>query len=527
MKNKAAIVIGAGPAGLTAAFELLTRTGIVPIVLESSEYMGGISRTARYKGNRMDLGGHRFFSKSDRVVQWWLNVLPLEAAAEGPQRITYQNKTRTIAGSPACSIVDELDPDSTDRVMLIRNRLSRIYFLRKFFNYPISFSIDTLSKLGIAKTARIAISYMRAAVFPIRPECSLEDFFINRFGRELYQTFFKSYTEKVWGTPCSEISAEWGKQRIKGLSVWKAIAHVIGRKSSRRDPANVAQKGTETSLIEKFMYPKYGPGQMWEEVAQQVIARGGQILTNHRVDCIEHDGDSVIAVCATRLDTGEKCRFEGHYVLSTMPVKELIASLVPAAPAEVRQIGDGLVYRDFITVGILCKQLQIRDAAQQAVRDNWIYIQEPDVLVGRLQVFNNWSPYLVADPSTTWIGLEYFCNESDALWKKTDAEIAALAVQELESMNIVARQDVLDSTVIRVPKAYPAYFGTYGRFEEIIRYVDGFENLFLMGRNGMHKYNNQDHSMLSAMVVVDNIAQGITGKENIWSVNTEQDYQES
>jgi protoporphyrinogen oxidase len=266
---------------------------------------------------------------------------------------------------------------------------------------------------------------------------------------------------------------------------------------------------------------------MWEEVAGQVIARGGQILTGHRVDCIEHDGDSVVAVCATRLDTGEKCRFEGQYVLSTMPVKELIACLVPAAPAEVRQIGDGLVYRDFITVGILCKQLQIRDAEQQAVRDNWIYIQEPDVLVGRLQIFNHWSPYLVADPSTTWIGLEYFCNESDALWKKTDAAIAALAVQELESMNIVARQDVLDSTVIRVPKAYPAYFGTYDRFEEIKRYVNRFENLFLMGRNGMHKYNNQDHSMLSAMVAVDNIAQGITTKENVWSVNTEQEYQES
>jgi protoporphyrinogen oxidase len=364
---------------------------------------------------------------------------------------------------------------------------------------------------------------MRAAVFPIRPERSLEDFFINRFGRELYQTFFKSYTEKVWGTPCSEISAEWGKQRIKGLSVWKSIVHVVGRRNSN----DVAQKGTETSLIEKFMYPKYGPGQMWEEVADQVITRGGQILTGYQVDRIEHDRDAVVAVCATRVDTGEKCRFEGQYVLSTMPVKELIACLVPAAPAEVRQISDGLVYRDFITVGILCKELQIRDAAQQTVRDNWIYIQEPDVLVGRMQVFNNWSPYLVADPSTTWIGLEYFCNESDALWKKPDAEIAALAVQELESMNIVARQDVLDSTVIRVPKAYPAYFGTYDRFEEIKRYVDRFENLFLMGRNGMHKYNNQDHSMLAAMVVVDNIAQGITSKENIWSVNTEQEYQES
>jgi protoporphyrinogen oxidase len=410
--------------------------------------------------------------------------------------------------------------------MLIRNRLSRIYFLRKFFTYPISLSVDTLSKLGLWKTIRIGLSYVRSLLFPIKNESSLEDFFINRFGRELYLTFFKSYTEKVWGVPCKKISAEWGAQRIKGLSITKALLHMVGGLLPKRK-TDIAQKSVETSLIDRFMYPKLGPGQMWEEVATRVLAQGGQILTGWVVERIEQsDSRRVLAIWARHCETDETRRFEGDYFFSTMPVRDLIEAVEPPAPAEVREVGRGLVYRDFITVGLLCRKLKIRDAAGGAVKDNWIYIQEPVVSVGRLQIFNNWSPSMVADPDNVWIGLEYFCNEGDDLWQKADAELIALAKQELESIDVIAREDVLDATVIRMPKTYPAYFGSYDRFSEIVAWARGFENLFLVGRNGMHKYNNQDHSMLTAMVSVDNIIAGAGESTNVWELNTEQDYHE-
>jgi len=517
---KTAIIIGAGPAGLTAAYELLTRTDITPIVLERSTFMGGISRTVNYKGNRIDIGGHRFFSKSDRVMEWWLNILPLQAGVEGEVEISYQNQKRVIAnGTPAAAA-------GSDAVMLVRNRLSRIYFMKKFFAYPIALSADTLKKLGLFKTVRIGFSYIRSLLFPIRNESSLEDFFINRFGRELYLTFFKSYTEKVWGVACKNISAEWGAQRIKGLSITKALLHMLRGLKPKR-PTGIAQKSVETSLIDRFMYPKFGPGQMWEEVARRVTAKGGQILTGWLVTGIEQAGPRRVgAVRATHPDTGETRRFEGDYFFSTMPVQELIDAFEPPPPPHVREIGRGLVYRDFITVGVLCKKLKIRDRTGGAVKDNWIYIQEPGVSVGRLQIFNNWSPAMVADPENLWIGLEYFCNEGDALWRKTDPELVDLAGQELQSMDVLDRQDVLDATVIRMPKTYPAYFGSYNRFSEIIAWARGFENLFLIGRNGMHKYNNQDHSMLTAMVTVDNILAGSGGSVNVWELNTEQEYHE-
>ena len=513
-----ALIIGAGPAGLTAAYELLTRTDIQPIVLESSEYMGGISRTVNYKGNRIDIGGHRFFSKSDRVMEWWLNILPLQPGAEREFEISYQNQRRTVTNGAGRA-------SSPDGVMLIRNRLSRIYFMKKLFAYPIALSADTLKKLGLLKTMRIGFSYVRSALFPIRNETSLEDFFINRFGRELYITFFKSYTEKVWGVPCNEISAEWGAQRIKGLSIAKAVLHRL-RSLRPKQQAGISQKAVETSLIDRFMYPKFGPGQMWDEVARQVTSKGGRILTGWRVTAIEQrDSRHVGAIRATHAETGETQRFEGDYFFSTMPVQELIESFEPPPPEAVREVGRGLVYRDFITVGVLCKKLKIRDRNGGSVKDNWIYIQEPGVSVGRLQIFNNWSPAMVADPENVWVGLEYFCNEGDALWRKSDADLIELAKQELQSMDVLDRPDALDATVIRMPKTYPAYFGSYDRFDQIIDWARGFENLFLIGRNGMHKYNNQDHSMLTAMVTVDNILAG-RAAVNVWELNTEQEYHE-
>ncbi len=516
-----ALIIGAGPAGLTAAAEFLKRSAVIPTVLEKSDAMGGISRTIRYKGNRIDIGGHRFFSKSDRVMNWWMAVMPPEGGGDRLQPIQYHNQTR-ILEMPASGP----DPNAEDRVMLIRNRRSRIYFLRRFFDYPIKLSADTLGKLGPWRAVKIGASYLRSVVHREKPETTLEQFFINRFGRELYLTFFKSYTEKVWGVPCHEISAEWGAQRIKGLSLVKAVVH-FARGLFRR-ASSVSQKDTETSLIEKFLYPKYGPGQLWEYVAESIAASGGPILTGWSVDRVLVGGKRVDAVEAVH-ESGERRRFEADHFFSTMPVRELIRALDCEVPPAVRAISEGLQYRDFITVGLLVDRLLPQDGGPDGgglLQDNWIYIQEPDVLVGRMQIFNNWSPYMVSDPGKVWIGLEYFCYETDELWRKSDEEMIALAVEEMGKIGMISAPDVRDGTVIRVPKTYPAYFGTYARFDELREYLDGFENLFLVGRNGMHKYNNQDHSMLTAMTAVDNILAGVTDKANIWAVNTEMEYHE-
>jgi protoporphyrinogen oxidase len=409
--------------------------------------------------------------------------------------------------------------------MLVRPRKSRIYFLRRFFDYPIKLTGDTLRKLGLTRTLKIGFSYLRARLFPRKVEKSLEDFLINRFGRQLYLTFFKSYTEKVWGVPCEAISAEWGAQRIKGLSLTTAVLQFLKKAfSSSRDEA-IQQKGTETSLIEKFLYPKYGPGQLWEHVADQIRQQGGEILLGWRATRLFVQGDLITAVEAVS-DSGERRRFVADYVFSTMPVRELIDAMDTPIPGEVREVSDGLQYRDFITVGLLVNQLAVREADGGPLKDNWIYIQEPDVLVGRLQIFNNWSPYMVADPSKTWIGLEYFCYQTDALWKMADEDLKKFAIAEVEKIGILRAGDVTDAHVVRVPKTYPAYFGTYDRFHVIREFLDQFQNLYLVGRNGMHKYNNQDHSMLTAMTAVDNIIAGIRDKENVWSINTEMEYHE-
>ena len=514
---RTAVIIGAGPAGLTTAYELLRRTDIRPLVLEKSEYMGGIARTVNYQGNRIDIGGHRFFSKSDRVMRWWLDILPLESTGTNAFTITYQNSSRSVE-----SAAEQRDPSKVDRVMLVRGRKSRILYLRKFFDYPLTLSSRTLRNLGIWRTARIGASYLKSAAFPIREEKNLEQFFTNRFGRELYLTFFKSYTEKVWGVPCDQIGAEWGAQRVKGLSIWKTLLHaargLVGKRSG-----DIGQKGVETSLIEQFLYPKFGPGQMWEEVARQVREKGVEIRTGWTVTAVEAEGNRVRGVRAIHRATGEETLIEGDFVFSTAPVQELLAGFSPQPPAAVREVSDGLVYRDFITVGLLVPKLKLGDGL---IEDNWIYIQEPDVFLGRLQIFNNWSPYLVARPGTVWLGLEYFCNQGDGLWNRSDQDLIALGTHELAKIGVIERDAVLDATVLRMEKTYPAYFGTYDRFHVIREFVDRFENLFLLGRNGMHRYNNQDHSMLTAMMAVDNIAAGVSSKDNLWEVNTEQDYHE-
>ena len=517
---KVALLIGAGPAGLTAALEFLRRSDVHPIVLEASQEIGGISRTIRHNGNRIDIGGHRFFSKSDRVMNWWMDLMPPEASADTEHALRHQNKSRSLRTNGS-----RLTPESTDLVMLVRPRKSRIYFLRKFFDYPIKLTADTLGKLGLIRTLKIGVSYVLARLFPRKLEKSLEDFLINRFGRQLYRTFFKSYTEKVWGVPCEAISAEWGAQRIKGLSLTTAILHFLKKAFAFPREQTIQQKGTETSLIEKFLYPKYGPGQLWEHAADLIRSQGGEILLGWRATRLFVEGDAIKAVEAVS-DTGERRRFEADYVFSTMPVRELVDAMDTPIPSEVREVSDGLQYRDFITVGLLVDHLTVRERDGGPLKDNWIYIQEPDVLVGRLQIFNNWSPYMVADPAKTWIGLEYFCYQTDALWKMADEDLKKFAIAEVEKIGILRASDVSDAHVVRVPKTYPAYFGTYDRFHVIREFLDRFHNLYLVGRNGMHKYNNQDHSMLTAMTAVDNIIAGVQDKENVWSINTEMEYHE-
>jgi protoporphyrinogen oxidase len=520
MKEGRAIIIGAGPAGLTAALELQRQSRIQPIVLEASHEIGGISRTVRYKGNRMDIGGHRFFSKSDRVMRWWLDLMPVETGFGADGHLSYHGMQRGLPVS-----FSGADAATEDLVMLVRARKSRIYFLRRFFDYPISLTAATFRNMGLLRTVRCGLSYMRSALLPQSEERSLEDFIINRFGRQLYLTFFKSYTEKVWGVPCHEISAEWGAQRIKSLSLRSVVTHFVKRTFGRKQPGDIAQKKTETSLIEKFLYPKFGPGQLWEHVADLVREGGGEIHLGMRIRRIHVEDNKVVSVEAVD-DSGGSVIFAGDHFVSTMPVRDLIRGLSPQPPMEVVEVSEGLMYRDFITVGLLASKLSLTEKDGSLLKDNWIYVQEPDVMVGRLQIFNNWSPWLVERKDKVWIGLEYFCNESDPLWKLPDDEMARFAISEVAKIGILKAEDVEDFHVVHAPKTYPAYFGTYDRFDVIREYTDRIENLFLVGRNGMHKYNNQDHSMLTAMTAVENIVNGVTAKDNLWIINTEMEYHE-
>lgn len=500
--KKVAVIAGAGPAGLTSAYELLTRTDIQPIICEISGALGGIAQTYNYKGNRIDIGGHRFFSKSGRVMDWWFEMLPCQ-------------------GSPGP------DPEVVDEVMLQRPRLSRIFYRRSFFPYPLVITVRIANRLGWVNTFLIGLSYLKAHVFPLRNEEYLDAFLINRFGRRLYETFFKDYTEKVWGIPCNCIRADWGAQRIKGLSLKRALTHAL--KDVFSSDFQKAQEQRETSLITRFYYPKYGPGQMWEVVAKKIKEMGGVVKMKTKVSQVKIVHSQVVSVTLQNSDTGTIEEIPCDYFFSTMPIKHLMRMISPSPPPEVLRVSDGLVYRDFITVGLLLKQLRVRDGKelQATISDNWIYVQEGDVKVGRIQIFNNWSPYMVADPENTiWIGLEYFVDEGDAIWNLSDKAMIELGTEELTKIGFIAKEDVLDGCVLRMPKTYPAYFGTYDQIDMVRDWTLKVPNMFLIGRNGLHRYNNQDHSMLTAMTAVDNIIEGRTDNKNIWEVNAERTYHE-
>lgn len=512
MDNKTAVIIGAGPAGLTAAYQLLKETDIKPIILEESEFIGGISRTAEYKGNRMDLGGHRFFSKNEDVNQLWKELIPLQGAPSFDDKVLGVEKELSPDGP---------DPEKEDRVMLLRNRISRILFLHKFFDYPISLKLATFKNMGLSRTVKAGFGYIRSALFK-KEEDSLENFYINRFGRPLYEMFFEDYTENLWGRHPSQISADWGAQRVKGLSLSRAVWNVISKPF--RSKENV-----ETSLIEQYLYPKKGPGQLWEFLADDVKKMGGQILMNTKVKGIKLSEDGQRVESVTSEDGRE---FAADIFMSTMPVKDLVEGMGAAVPADVMRVASGLPYRDYITVGLLTNKLKLENKTKVKtltgnVPDCWIYVQERQVKLGRLQLFNNWSPYMVKDPKNTmWIGLEYFCNEGDQMWNMSDEDFIQFAIDELASIDVIDKSDVLDATRIKVKKAYPAYFDTYSEFDTVKNYLSDIENLWCLGRNGQHRYNNMDHSMLTAIEAVNTIKSGSTDKTNVWNVNTEKEYHE-
>lgn len=518
-KNKA-VVVGAGPAGLTAAYELLKKTDIHPVVMEATDVIGGISQTVKYKGNRMDIGGHRFFSKNTAIMEWWNNVMPIQGAPSKDDILLGNNEKPLQKDGP--------DPQKEDRVMLYRDRVSRIFFLRKFFDYPISLKMSTFANMGLWRTIKSGCGYIYSQIHKLK-EDSLENFYVNRFGRPLYELFFEGYTEKVWGKHPSKLGADWGSQRVKGLSVYAIIKDAL-MKPFRGD--DVSQKKVETSLIEQFIYPKLGPGQLWEIVADDVRKMGGEVNMQHEVKHINVSEGRVVSV-EYNLPDGETKSVPCDYLLSTMPIKDLIASIKGIdIPADVYRIAQELPYRDFITVGLLLDNMKIKNKTKiktyaDRVPDTWIYIQERDVKVGRLQVFNNWSPYLVKDyENTMFVGLEYFCNEGDELWNMSDEAFIAMAIDELVRIDIIDSNAVIDSTRVKIKKAYPAYYGSYNELDKVKNFLDGIENLYCLGRNGQHRYNNMDHSMMTAMVAVDNIKNGISDKSAIWNVNTETEYHE-
>jgi protoporphyrinogen oxidase len=466
---KSVVIIGAGPAGLTAAYELC-KAGVPSVVLEKDNIVGGISRTVNYKGYHFDIGGHRFFTKVKAVDDMWREVLK-----EGD--------------------------------FLHRGRLSRIYYDKQFFHYPLQPS-NALFGLGVWNSFMILCSYIQAQLRPQQPEKTFEQWVINRFGKRLYRIFFKTYTEKVWGIPCNEITAEWAAQRIKGLSLLTAVKSALTATS--RNKGDVIK-----TLIDSFDYPAKGPGMMWEAVAEIIQRRNSTVRMNTGVNRIYWAHGKVTGVETQNGNETERVR--GTHFVSTMPIRELIRKLDPAPPEGVLAAAERLSYRDFITVALIIDKADL-------FPDNWIYVHDPDVKVGRIQNFKNWSPHMVPDPEKTCLGLEYFCFEGDSLWTMADPDIVQLATKEIAALRLAREQDVSDGTVVRMPKAYPVYDSTYLEALKVVReFLLPLSNLHLVGRNGMHKYNNQDHSMLTAMLAVENI---LGANHDIWQVNVDQDYHE-
>ncbi|MBQ7250854.1 MAG: NAD(P)/FAD-dependent oxidoreductase [Bacilli bacterium] len=518
MNKKTCLIIGAGPAGLSAAYELLKHpeAGIHPIILEETNEIGGISRTIEYHGNRIDIGGHRFFSKSDVVMDLWKEVMPLQGAPAKDDLILSRD-VPLAEGGP--------NPEEEDRVMLNRHRLSRIFYLHKFFDYPVSMRWSTFHNMGFGRTWKAGWGYLGACIKK-REEKSLADFYINRFGKPLYEMFFEAYTEKVWGRNPNQIDPSWGAQRVKGLSLWKTLGNAIAKPFRRNG------KKVETSLIESFLYPKKGPGQLYEQMAALVEEKGGEIRFGKKVTGIVLEGNTIKG-----LVLNGKEEITGDYIISSMPIKDLYEAMGKEnVPEKVYDVATTLPYRDFITVGLLCKKLLIDNGKKpkyptvsNILPDTWIYVQEREVKLGRLQIFNNWSPYMVKDlENTVWMGLEYFASEGDEMWEMSDEDFIAMAKKEVALIKVVDENDIVDAVRIKVKKAYPAYFDSYSEIDVVREHINTIDNLYCVGRNGQHRYNNMDHSILSAITAVESILDPEkVSKQSVWDVNTEKEYHES
>lgn len=514
---KKALIIGAGPAGLTAAYELLTKSkDIEVVVFEESDCFGGISKTVNYKGNRMDMGGHRFFSKIPEVNAWWDHMLPMQGHPTYDDIILHRPMP-VAEGGP--------DPEKEDRVMLTRHRVSRILFDTKFYDYPISLKPETFKNFGLLTTLKVGFSYL-GSMFHKLPEDNLENFYINCFGRKLYSMFFEYYTENLWGRHPSEIDASWGAQRTKGLSIMGILKDFFGKLFK------VKNRKVNTSLIEEFKYPKLGPGQLWDVTAAEVEKLGGTIIKNAKVTRVHKNANNVLTSLTYEKD-GQELTMEGDYFISSMPVKDLVGGMNDV-PADAARIAAGLPYRDYMTLGVLVPKINLVNktnirTVNNIVPDCWVYVQDRNVKLGRFQIYNNWSPYMIKDlEHTVWIGLEYFVNEGDEYWNMTEEEFAKIGVGEMIKLGLIDSPDVvLDVHMEKVKKAYPAYFDTYDEIDRLVDYLSSIENLYCVGRNGQHRYNNIDHSMVTSFEAVKNILTGSKDKKNIWSVNTEQEYHET
>ena len=516
---KKALIIGAGPAGLTAAYELLTKSkDIEVVVFEESDCFGGISKTVNYKGNRMDMGGHRFFSKIPEVNAWWDHMLPMQGHPTYDDIILHRPMP-VAEGGP--------DPEKEDRVMLTRHRVSRILFDTKFYDYPISLKPETFKNFGLLTTLKVGFSYL-GSMFHKLPEDNLENFYINCFGRKLYSMFFEYYTENLWGRHPSEIDASWGAQRTKGLSIMGILKDNVQKLVPKKQDKHQVQ----TSLIEEFKYPKLGPGQLWDVTAAEVEKLGGTIIKNAKVTRVHKNANNVLTSLTYEKD-GQELTMEGDYFISSMPVKDLVGGMNDV-PADAARIAAGLPYRDYMTLGVLVPKINLVNktnirTVNNIVPDCWVYVQDRNVKLGRFQIYNNWSPYMIKDlEHTVWIGLEYFVNEGDEYWNMTEEEFAKIGVSEMIKLGLIDSPDVvLDVHMEKVKKAYPAYFDTYDEIDRLVDYLSSIENLYCVGRNGQHRYNNIDHSMVTSFEAVKNILTGSKDKKNIWSVNTEQEYHET
>ena len=514
---KKAFIIGAGPAGLTAAYELLKQSDEYEVtVFEESFHMGGISKPVNYKGNRMDMGGHRFFSKIPEVNAWWDHMLPMQGHPTYDDIILHRPMP-VAEGGP--------DPEKEDRVMLTRHRVSRILFDTKFYDYPISLKPETFKNFGLLTTLKVGFSYL-GSMFHKLPEDNLENFYINCFGRKLYSMFFEYYTENLWGRHPSEIDASWGAQRTKGLSIMGILKDFFGKLFK------VKNRKVNTSLIEEFKYPKLGPGQLWDVTAAEVEKLGGTIIKNAKVTRVHKNANNVLTSLTYEKD-GQELTMEGDYFISSMPVKDLVGGMNDV-PADAARIAAGLPYRDYMTLGVLVPKINLVNktnirTVNNIVPDCWVYVQDRNVKLGRFQIYNNWSPYMIKDlEHTVWIGLEYFVNEGDEYWNMTEEEFAKIGVSEMIKLGLIDSPDVvLDVHMEKVKKAYPAYFDTYDEIDRLVDYLSSIENLYCVGRNGQHRYNNIDHSMVTSFEAVKNILTGSKDKKNIWSVNTEQEYHET